>query len=283
MAENKYTALTDEQLALQAQNGDAEAEEYLLTRFKDMVLSRAAIYYIVGGDRDDVVQEGMIGLVKAIRGYKAEQGSFSNFAYVCVTRQIISAVRSANREKHGPLNDAISLDQPVSWSVDTTAGGATLGETIPAGEGSDPAEVAIKTELLNIIMVAVAAGLSLFLYINELREFSADVIENAVKNNSYTVCVKLITDMAEGIIVAKSAVYHFVVSCIVAVLHRFKYRTEVNCVNIHFLEVRYPLKHLIKTIDHFAAVVELWSAAESERVNVIDYCVVVPIHIKTPL
>ena len=132
MAENKYTALTDEQLALQAQNGDAEAEEYLLTRFKDMVLSRAAIYYIVGGDRDDVVQEGMIGLVKAIRGYKEEQGSFSNFAYVCVTRQIISAVRSAN--------------------VDTTAGGATLGETIPAGEGSDPAEVAIKTELLNIIM-----------------------------------------------------------------------------------------------------------------------------------
>ena len=95
MAENKYTALTDEQLALQAQNGDAEAEEYLLTRFKDMVLSRAAIYYIVGGDRDDVVQEGMIGLVKAIRGYKEEQGSFSNFAYVCVTRQIISAVRSA--------------------------------------------------------------------------------------------------------------------------------------------------------------------------------------------
>ncbi|MBQ6670145.1 MAG: sigma-70 family RNA polymerase sigma factor [Firmicutes bacterium] len=152
MAENKYTALTDEQLALQAQNGDAEAEEYLLTRFKDMVLSRAAIYYIVGGDRDDVVQEGMIGLVKAIRGYKEEQGSFSNFAYVCITRQIISAVRSASREKHGPLNDAISLDQPISWSVDTTAGGATLGETIPAGEGSDPAEVAIKTELLNIIM-----------------------------------------------------------------------------------------------------------------------------------
>ena len=152
MAENKYNGFTDEQLVQLAQGGDVDAEEYLLTKYKEMVLSRSAIYYIVGGDRDDVVQEGMIGLVKAIRGYKPESGTFSNFAYVCVTRQIISAVRAATREKHSPLNDAVSLDQPVLWSVDTTAGGATLADTIPAGEASDPAEVAVKTELLNIIM-----------------------------------------------------------------------------------------------------------------------------------
>ena len=149
MADKDYGKLSDEQLVKLAQGGDLEAEEYLLTRYKDMVLSRSAIYYIVGGDRDDVIQEGMIGLIKAIRGYKEDAGTFSNFAYVCVTRQIISAVRSANREKHSPLNDAVSLDQPVMWSVDA---GSTLADTIPAGEASDPAEVAVKTELLNIIM-----------------------------------------------------------------------------------------------------------------------------------
>ncbi|MBQ9890485.1 MAG: sigma-70 family RNA polymerase sigma factor [Firmicutes bacterium] len=149
MAENKYNALTDEQLVELAQKGDVGAEELLLTKYKEMVLSRSAIYYIVGGDRDDVVQEGMIGLVKAIRGYKAAAGTFSNFAYVCVTRQIISAVRSATREKHSPLNDAISLDQPVAGNA---ADASTLADVIPAGEASDPAEVAVKTELLNIIM-----------------------------------------------------------------------------------------------------------------------------------
>ena len=150
MAENKYNALTDEQLVELAQKGDVDAEEFLLTKYKEMVLSRSAIYYIVGGDRDDVVQEGMIGLVKAIRGYRAEAGTFANFAYVCVTRQIISAVRSATREKHSPLNDAVSLDQPVAGNE--AAGTATLADVIPAGEASDPAEVAVKTELLNIIM-----------------------------------------------------------------------------------------------------------------------------------
>ena len=149
MAEKDYSKLSDEKLVALAQQGDVDAEEYLLTRYKDMVLSRSAIYYIVGGDRDDVVQEGMIGLIKAIRGYKPESGTFSNFAYVCVTRQIISAVRSANREKHSPLNDAISLDQPLASG---SADGSTLADTIPAGEASDPAEVAVKTELLNIIM-----------------------------------------------------------------------------------------------------------------------------------
>ena len=150
MSEKKFAGLTDEQLVQLARGGDADAEELILTRFKDMVLSRAALYYIVGGDRDDVIQEGMIGLIKAIRAYKEDSGSsFSNFAYICITRQIISAVRSATREKHSPLNDALSLDQPVSAQSDPDA---TLADIIPAGEGSDPAEVAVKTELLGILM-----------------------------------------------------------------------------------------------------------------------------------
>ena len=150
MSEKNYVELTDEQLVALVREGDAEAEEFLLTKYKEIVLSRAAIYYIVGGERDDVVQEGMIGLVKAIRSYKEGSGStFANFAYICITRQIISAVRSATREKHSPLNDAISLDQPVSGSDDPDS---TYADLISAGDSSDPAEIAVKTELLNIIM-----------------------------------------------------------------------------------------------------------------------------------
>ena len=75
MSEKNYVELTDEQLVALVREGDAEAEEFLLTKYKEIVLSRAAIYYIVGGERDDVVQEGMIGLVKAIRSYKEGSGS----------------------------------------------------------------------------------------------------------------------------------------------------------------------------------------------------------------
>ena len=90
--------LTEEQLAAKAQQGDTEAEELLLTKCKDKVLSRADLYYIIGGDRDDVVQEGMIGLVKAIRSYKPETGiPFSSFAYTCITHQIITAIRSSRK------------------------------------------------------------------------------------------------------------------------------------------------------------------------------------------
>ena len=141
--------LTDEQLVELAQKGDADAEELLLTNNKDKVLSRAALYYIIGGDRDDVIQEGMIGLVKAIHGYKADAGvPFSSFAYTCITRQIISAIRTASREKHSPLNDAVSLNQPVIWNMEMYN---TLAEAIPAGAESDPEDIAIKTDLLDRI------------------------------------------------------------------------------------------------------------------------------------
>ena len=142
--------LTDEQLAELAQKGDAEAEELLISRYKNIVSSRAAIYYIIGGDRDDVIQEGMIGLFKAIRSYKADGGSsFSNYAYMCISRQIVSAIRAASRVKHSPLNDAVSLDQPVVWDVNFYN---TLADVIPAGADSDPENIVAKTELLESIV-----------------------------------------------------------------------------------------------------------------------------------
>ena len=142
--------LTDEQLAELAQKGDSEAEELLINRYKNIVSSRASIYYIIGGDRDDVIQEGMIGLFKAIRSYKADGGStFSNYAYMCISRQIVSAIRAASREKHSPLNDAVSLDQPVVWDASFYN---TLADVIPAGANSDPENIVAKTELLESII-----------------------------------------------------------------------------------------------------------------------------------
>jgi len=140
--------LSDEQLVELARSGETDAEEILLTRYKDVVLSKTNIYYIVGGDRDDIVQEGMIGLVKAVRGFDPDAGaSFATFARLCVARQIITAMRAASREKHAPLNDAISLDVPLDGNNENT-----LADTIAAGPENDPVEISIKTELLNMVL-----------------------------------------------------------------------------------------------------------------------------------
>ena len=148
MTYEELKALKDEELAALAQKGDTDAEEILLTRYKELVLSKSSLYYIVGGDRDDIVQEGMIGVVKAIRSYDPSAGAtFATFATLCVGRQIISAMRTATREKHTPLNDAISLDIPLDEDETTT-----LADTISAGIESDPVEVSIKTELLNLVL-----------------------------------------------------------------------------------------------------------------------------------
>ena len=118
---------TDEELVRLAQQGDVDAEEALLIRYKETVRSKGSIYYIAGGDGNDIAQEGMIGLVKAIRSYREDQGAaFSTFAQLLITRQIVSAVRKASREKHSPLNDALSLDDPVNAGETLTGQTANL-------------------------------------------------------------------------------------------------------------------------------------------------------------
>ncbi len=150
--------LTDEQLVKLAQEGNVDAEEAILIKYKDVVRSKGGIYYIAGGDGNDIAQEGMIGLVKAIRGYDPSQGaSFSTYAQLCITRQIVSAVRSASREKHSPLNNAISLDDPF---IREDGGESTLGDTIPAGSESDPELTAINTEILKVVLQPKNASFS---------------------------------------------------------------------------------------------------------------------------
>ena len=105
---------SDEALVVRAQKGDASATEQLLRRYAGTVRAHARRFFLAGGDMDDLVQEGMIGLYAAVREYRAEEGkSFKNFAYLCVRRHILDAVKASARRKNGPLNESVSLSDPV--------------------------------------------------------------------------------------------------------------------------------------------------------------------------
>ena len=109
-----YRSLTDEQVVQAAQEGDGEALEYILDEYKNFVRSKARSYFLVGADHEDIVQEGMIGLYKAIRDFRPDkQSSFKAFAELCIKRQIITAIKTATRQKHYPLNSYVSLNRPL--------------------------------------------------------------------------------------------------------------------------------------------------------------------------
>ncbi len=145
MEENRdYSALTDEEVAALAVNNDEAAMLYLLDKYKNFVRSKARGYFLVGADHEDIVQEGMIGLFKAIRDYRADrQLSFHAFAELCVRRQIITAIKNATRYKHSPLNNYVSLNKPVY----PEEGSRTLNDVLE-GRVRSPEEVYISTEEL---------------------------------------------------------------------------------------------------------------------------------------
>ena len=109
-----YEKLSDEDLVKISLTGDAIATEYIMARYKNLVRARARMYFLAGADKEDIIQEGMIGLFKAIRDYNHQkQASFHSFAELCIKRQIITAVKTATRQKHIPLNSYISLSNPM--------------------------------------------------------------------------------------------------------------------------------------------------------------------------
>ena len=112
--EQTYKIAKDEELVLMAQNGDDEAQEYLLDKYKSLVRAKSRAYFLIGADSEDIIQEGMIGLYKAVRDYNEEKNaSFRSFAELCVNRQMITAIKAATRQKHQPLNSYVSLNKPV--------------------------------------------------------------------------------------------------------------------------------------------------------------------------
>lgn len=112
--EQIYENAKDEELVLMAQNGDDAAQEYLLDKYKSLVRAKSRAYFLIGADSEDIIQEGMIGLYKAVRDYNEEKNaSFRSFAELCINRQMITAIKAATRQKHQPLNSYVSLNKPV--------------------------------------------------------------------------------------------------------------------------------------------------------------------------
>lgn len=144
----RYGSLTDEQIVDLCHRQDDLAEEYLLNKYKNFVRSKARSYFLIGADHEDIVQEGMIGLYKAIRDYRQEKlSSFRVFAELCITRQIITAIKTATRQKHIPLNSYVSLNKPL-YDEESDR---TLLDVIVEGKVSNPEEIIINREdLINI-------------------------------------------------------------------------------------------------------------------------------------
>lgn len=146
--ERDYVELTDEKLVNLAQDGDENAEEFLIRKYKDVVRSKAHLYFMVGADSEDIVQEGMIGIFKAIRSYnKTKQASFHTFAEICINRQIITAIKRATRLKHSPLNTSVSLSKPLSEAEPDT----TLEETLSSNSNTDPEALFLLKEDMGYI------------------------------------------------------------------------------------------------------------------------------------
>ncbi|MGI6038132.1 MAG: RNA polymerase sporulation sigma factor SigH [Limnochordia bacterium] len=138
-----YENLGDEQVVEFAKNGDDIALEYLIEKYRNFVRAKARSYFLIGADREDIIQEGMIGLYKAIRDFRADKlASFRAFAELCITRQIITAIKTATRQKHIPLNSYVSLNKPI-YDEESDR---TLMDVISGSKVTDPEELVISRE-----------------------------------------------------------------------------------------------------------------------------------------
>lgn len=138
-----YSNMLDEEVVLLARNGDTAAEEYLINKYRNFVKAKAKTYFLIGGDKDDIFQEGMIGLYKSIRDFRPDKlSSFRAFAELCITRQIITAIKTATRQKHIPLNSYVSLNKPI-YDEESDR---TLMDILSTIHISDPEEVIISNE-----------------------------------------------------------------------------------------------------------------------------------------
>lgn len=140
---NVYQLSVDEEVVEFAREGDDDALEFLINKYKNFVRAKARSYFLIGADREDIIQEGMIGLYKAIRDFRADKlSSFRAFAELCITRQIITAIKTATRQKHIPLNSYVSLNKPI-YDEDSDR---TLLDIISGSKIADPEELIVSKE-----------------------------------------------------------------------------------------------------------------------------------------
>jgi len=140
---NGFQVMVDEEVVEFAREGDDEALEFLINKYKNFVRAKARSYFLIGADREDIIQEGMIGLYKAIRDFRVDKlSSFRAFAELCITRQIITAIKTATRQKHIPLNSYVSLNRPI-YDEDSDR---TLMDIISGSKIADPEELIVSKE-----------------------------------------------------------------------------------------------------------------------------------------
>lgn len=163
----------DEEIALEAKLGDVQAQEYLINKYKNFVKAKAKSYFLIGADKEDIYQEGMIGLYKAIRDFRPDKlSSFKAFAELCVTRQIITAIKTATRQKHIPLNTYVSLNKPV-YDEESDR---TLLDILSTVKVSDPEELVISREEVSKIENEIEGALS---------ELELEVLNSYLQGKSY--------------------------------------------------------------------------------------------------
>src|ERR687891_1084448 len=179
--EKTQREVEDLRLVLRARNGDDAALDTLVRRYTGFVRLKASSYFLAGGESDDLIQEGLIGLYKAVRDFRPDkETSFRSFAELCITRQIITAIKTATRYKHAPLNTCVSFSQTPAGQDD---GECTLGDALPGPGVNDPAVCVISTEELQSLVFCLGTGLS---------SLEADALKLYLEGNSYE-------EMAEGL------------------------------------------------------------------------------------
>lgn len=157
--ENDYSSKTDIELVTLAKQGNKEALEFILGKYKELVNMKIGKYFIIGAEREDIYQEGMIGLYKAVKNYEEDkQNSFKSFANLCIERQLITAIKTSNRQKHMPLNLSVSLNTAAYEEDDDT----TLIELFNAGTVEDPLDTITKKEYYKLVGDKIDENLSAF-------------------------------------------------------------------------------------------------------------------------
>lgn len=158
---SKYQNLSDEEIIKQINNNDEEALAYILEKYKGLVNTKVSKYFIIGAEKDDTIQEGMIGLFKAIKSFDPEkQNSFKSFANICIERQLITAIKTSNRQKHMPLNSYLSLN--ISAYDNNEDDSVELIDTFNSNTIEDPLETIMKQEQYTEVENAVNKSLSKF-------------------------------------------------------------------------------------------------------------------------
>ena len=173
--DNNYKSMSDEDLIDVIKSGDKFALEYLIGKYKELVNMKVSKYFIIGAEREDIVQEGLIGLFKAIKSYSSDkQNSFKTFANMCIERQLITAIKTSNRQKHMPLNSYLSLNT-TAFEEDSDSNTQVI-DVLESHQAEDPLETITKQEYYKSIEKAIDESLS---------DFEKQVLNRYIQGESY--------------------------------------------------------------------------------------------------